>query len=124
MVHLKRVVLDVLKPHTPNALDFTTAISEKVPGVPNQVDCHGNGWKKPKPSSSLLRGNRCNSTSSPRSLVLLEGLFTALTRLKWTMDFQGVKRLSDSVRDCATHLASQNYRFPSHCSSVLYRQWL
>ena len=32
MVHLKRVVLDVLKPHTPNALDFTTAISEKVPG--------------------------------------------------------------------------------------------
>ena len=32
MVHLKRVVLDVLKPHTPNALDFTTAIAEKVPG--------------------------------------------------------------------------------------------
>ena len=28
MVHLKRVVLDVLKPHTPNALEFTTAIAE------------------------------------------------------------------------------------------------
>ncbi len=32
MVHLKRVVLDVLKPHSPNALDFSTAISEKTPG--------------------------------------------------------------------------------------------
>jgi hypothetical protein len=32
MVHIKRVVLDVLKPHNPNALDFTTAIAEKVPG--------------------------------------------------------------------------------------------
>ena len=32
MVHIKRVVLDVLKPHSPNALDFTTAIAEKVPG--------------------------------------------------------------------------------------------
>jgi hypothetical protein len=32
MVHITRVVLDVLKPHNPNALDFTTAIAEKVPG--------------------------------------------------------------------------------------------
>ncbi len=32
MVHIKRVTLDVLKPHNPNALDFTTAIAEKVPG--------------------------------------------------------------------------------------------
>jgi len=32
MVHIKRVVLDVLKPHNPNALDFTTAIADKVPG--------------------------------------------------------------------------------------------
>jgi hypothetical protein len=32
MVYIKRVVLDVLKPHNPNALDFTTAIAEKVPG--------------------------------------------------------------------------------------------
>lgn len=32
MVHIKRVVLDVLKPHNPNALDFTTAIAEKAPG--------------------------------------------------------------------------------------------
>ena len=32
MVHLKRVVLDVLKPHSPNALDFSTAISEHMPG--------------------------------------------------------------------------------------------
>jgi hypothetical protein len=31
MVHITRVVLDVLKPHNPNALDFTTAIAEKVP---------------------------------------------------------------------------------------------
>jgi hypothetical protein len=32
MVHIKRIVLDVLKPHKPNALDFTTAIADKVPG--------------------------------------------------------------------------------------------
>jgi hypothetical protein len=32
MVQIKRVVLDVLKPHNPNALDFTTSIAEKVPG--------------------------------------------------------------------------------------------
>ncbi len=32
MVNITRVVLDVLKPHTPNALDFTTTIAEKVPG--------------------------------------------------------------------------------------------
>jgi hypothetical protein len=32
MVHIKHVVLDVLKPHNPNALDFTTAIAEKVSG--------------------------------------------------------------------------------------------
>jgi hypothetical protein len=32
MVRIKRVVLDVLKPHNPNALDFTTSIAEKVPG--------------------------------------------------------------------------------------------
>ena len=30
MVHITRVVLDVLKPHNPNALDFTTAIAEKI----------------------------------------------------------------------------------------------
>lgn len=32
MVRIKRVILDVLKPHNPNALDFTTAIAEKLPG--------------------------------------------------------------------------------------------
>lgn len=32
MVQIKRIVLDVLKPHNPNALDFTTAIAEKMPG--------------------------------------------------------------------------------------------
>ena len=32
MVHSKRILLDVLKPHNPNALDFTTAIAEKLPG--------------------------------------------------------------------------------------------
>ena len=32
MVQIKRIVLDVLKPHNPNALDFTTAIAEKVSG--------------------------------------------------------------------------------------------
>jgi len=31
MVHIKRILLDVLKPHNPNALDFTTAIAEKAP---------------------------------------------------------------------------------------------
>ncbi len=32
MVHLTRVVLDVLKPHNPNPLAFTTAIAETAPG--------------------------------------------------------------------------------------------
>lgn len=32
MVHVKRIVLDVLKPHDPNGLEFTTAIAEKIPG--------------------------------------------------------------------------------------------
>ena len=32
MVRITRIVLDVLKPHNPNALDFTTAISEQLPG--------------------------------------------------------------------------------------------
>jgi hypothetical protein len=32
MVHVKRIVLDVLKPHDPNGLEFTTAIAKKIPG--------------------------------------------------------------------------------------------
>ncbi|MDH4194727.1 MAG: DUF211 domain-containing protein [Nitrospirota bacterium] len=32
MVQVKRIVLDVLKPHDPNGFDFTTAIAEKTPG--------------------------------------------------------------------------------------------
>jgi len=32
MVQITRILLDVLKPHNPNALDFTTSIAEKVPG--------------------------------------------------------------------------------------------
>ena len=32
MVAVKRVVLDVLKPHTPNALEFARAIAEQMPG--------------------------------------------------------------------------------------------
>jgi hypothetical protein len=32
MVHVTRIVLDVLKPHDPNGLEFTTAIAGKVPG--------------------------------------------------------------------------------------------
>lgn len=32
MVHIKRIILDVLKPHNPNPLDFTTAIAEKASG--------------------------------------------------------------------------------------------
>lgn len=32
MVHITRIVLDVLKPHSPNALEFTRAIAEKMPG--------------------------------------------------------------------------------------------
>lgn len=32
MVQITRIVLDVLKPHSPNALDFSTAIAEKLPG--------------------------------------------------------------------------------------------
>ena len=31
MVHVKRVVLDVLKPHRPNVLEFTRAIAEVGP---------------------------------------------------------------------------------------------
>ncbi|MES9960119.1 MAG: DUF211 domain-containing protein [Sedimenticola sp.] len=32
MIHVKRVVLDVLKPHQPNALEFSQAIAEVGPG--------------------------------------------------------------------------------------------
>ena len=32
MTSVKRIVLDVLKPHHPNGLDFTTTIAEKCPG--------------------------------------------------------------------------------------------
>lgn len=32
MVTVKQIVLDVLKPHHPNSLDFAAAISESVPG--------------------------------------------------------------------------------------------
>lgn len=32
MVHVKRIVLDVLKPHDPNGIEFTTAIAQKIPG--------------------------------------------------------------------------------------------
>ncbi|MES9934815.1 MAG: DUF211 domain-containing protein [Sedimenticola sp.] len=31
MIHVKRVVLDVLKPHQPNALEFSQAIAEVGP---------------------------------------------------------------------------------------------
>jgi hypothetical protein len=32
MVLVKRLVLDVLKPHTPNSLDFARALAEQGPG--------------------------------------------------------------------------------------------
>lgn len=32
MVSVKRIVLDVLKPHYPNGLEFSSAIAEKSPG--------------------------------------------------------------------------------------------
>ena len=32
MVLVKRLVLDVLKPHTPNSLDFATTLAEQGPG--------------------------------------------------------------------------------------------
>jgi hypothetical protein len=31
MVQVKRIVLDVLKPHDPNGLEFTTTIAKKIP---------------------------------------------------------------------------------------------
>ena len=33
MINVKRIVLDVLKPHQPNGLEFTSAIAEKSPGA-------------------------------------------------------------------------------------------
>lgn len=33
MLLIKKIVLDVLKPHHPNSIDFTTSIAEKSPGA-------------------------------------------------------------------------------------------
>ena len=33
MINVKRIVLDVLKPHQPNGLEFTSAIAEQSPGT-------------------------------------------------------------------------------------------
>ena len=33
MIYVKRIVLDVLKPHQPNSLEFTSAIAEQSPGA-------------------------------------------------------------------------------------------
>ncbi len=33
MIYVKRIVLDVLKPHQPNGLEFTSAIAEQSPGT-------------------------------------------------------------------------------------------
>ncbi|MCK4503867.1 MAG: DUF211 domain-containing protein [Desulfuromonadales bacterium] len=33
MAYLRRIELDVLKPHQPNSLDFTSAIADKSPGA-------------------------------------------------------------------------------------------
>lgn len=33
MVSIKRIEIDVLKPHHPNGLEFSSAIAEKVPGA-------------------------------------------------------------------------------------------
>ena len=33
MIYVKRIMLDVLKPHQPNGLEFTSAIAEQSPGT-------------------------------------------------------------------------------------------
>ena len=33
MIYVKRIMLDVLKPHQPNGLEFTSAIAEQSPGA-------------------------------------------------------------------------------------------
>ena len=33
MINVKRIVVDVLKPHQPNGLEFTSAIAEQSPGA-------------------------------------------------------------------------------------------
>lgn len=33
MVSIRRIILDVLKPHHPDCLEFTTAIADKSPGA-------------------------------------------------------------------------------------------
>ena len=33
MIYVKRIELDVLKPHQPNGLEFTSAIAEQSPGA-------------------------------------------------------------------------------------------
>jgi len=32
MVKVQRIMLDILKPHVPNGLEFTTALAEACPG--------------------------------------------------------------------------------------------
>lgn len=33
MIYVKRIMLDVLKPHQPNSLEFTSAIAQQSPGA-------------------------------------------------------------------------------------------
>ena len=33
MISIKRIILDVLKPHVPDCINFTSAIAEKCPGA-------------------------------------------------------------------------------------------
>ena len=33
MISIKRIILDVLKPHHPDCINFTSAIAEKCPGA-------------------------------------------------------------------------------------------
>jgi hypothetical protein len=33
MILIKKIVLDVLKPHHPNSIEFTSAVAEKSPGA-------------------------------------------------------------------------------------------
>ena len=58
MVNITRVILDVLKPHKPNVLDFSTAIAEKVMGCRIKLTVTAMDEKTETVSSSYRRRSR------------------------------------------------------------------
>jgi hypothetical protein len=81
MVHIKRILLDVLKPHTPNALDFTTAIAEKVSGCRIKLTVTAMD-EKPKTVLLSIEEEQGPFNVIPEVISSLGGSITALTKLR------------------------------------------